>query len=222
MMSASALCTDDVASARAIDEDFPDVRAYLLSLEAPPYPYAVDAALADDGRAVFEATCSGCHGTYGARETYPNLLVPLDAVGTDPVLAEATRDAASPQVEWFNGSFYGEIARIEPTDGYLAPPLDGIWATGPYLHNASVPTLAAVLDPALRPDRWVRVEGYDPDDVGVAFELADRAKDEEPDPALRARIYDTARPGYGNGGHPFGAPLAPDERAAVLEYLKTL
>jgi len=30
--------------------------------------------------------------------------------------------------------------------GRADPPLDGIWATAPYLHNGSVPTLAALLD----------------------------------------------------------------------------
>jgi len=30
--------------------------------------------------------------------------------------------------------------------GYQAPPLDGVWATAPYFHNGSVPTIADVLD----------------------------------------------------------------------------
>jgi hypothetical protein len=38
-------------------------------------------------------------------------------------------------IEWFNGSFYGELARAVPAREYIAPPLDGVWATAPYLHN---------------------------------------------------------------------------------------
>lgn len=42
-------------------------------------------------------------------------------------------------------------------------------------------------------------------------------------PSVRqARIYDTTLPGYGNGGHLFSDTLTEDERAALLEYLKTL
>jgi hypothetical protein len=35
-------------------------------------------------------------------------------------------------------------------------------------------------------------------------------------------VYDTARPGQGNGGHTYGDDLTEDERLAVIEYLKTL
>ncbi|MDB4967053.1 MAG: hypothetical protein JWN44_2742, partial [Myxococcales bacterium] len=38
----------------------------------------------------------------------------------------------------------------------------------------------------------------------------------------RRRIYDTTKTAYGNGGHTFGDALSPEDRAAVLEYLKTL
>lgn len=53
--------------------------------------------------------------------------------------------------------------------GYLAPPLYGVWASSPYLHNGSVPTLRQVLKPEERPAIWRRldspvegkVKGYD-------------------------------------------------------------
>jgi cytochrome c5 len=218
MMSASALCTDDVQEARAIDETFPDVRAYLRSLTPPPWPYDRDEALAEQGHEVFLAHCSACHGTYGETETYPNLLVPLDTIGTDPRLAAESGQLADRYVDWFNGSFYGEIARLEPQEGYVAPPLDGIWATAPYLHNASVPTLAALLDPDLRPTYWTRSSDYDPEQVGWLYTEHDHGKDQEASPS----IYDTTRPGYANSGHPFGATLTEEQRTAVLEYLKTL
>ncbi|MEK6805056.1 MAG: hypothetical protein AABY95_00210 [Pseudomonadota bacterium] len=40
--------------------------------------------------------------------------------------------------------------------GYQAPPLYGVWATAPYFHNGSVPTLAQVLDSGARPQIWRR------------------------------------------------------------------
>lgn len=227
MMSASALCTDSVAEAQSIDTMFPDVRAYILSLQPPLYPHDIDAALAEEGRVAFERACSACHGTYGEGESYPNLLLPADEVGTDPWLSQAAGQFAGPYVEWFNSSFYGEIARFQTTDGYIAPPLDGVWATAPYFHNGSVPTLAAVLDPGSRPTYWRRSGPsyeleYDIENGGWLVETLDHGKDSELDAYERARIVDTTLVGYGNGGHTYGEALTDEERTAVLEYLRTL
>jgi endo-cleaving rubber dioxygenase len=40
--------------------------------------------------------------------------------------------------------------------GYQAPPLYGVWATAPYFHNGSVPTVEAVLDSSKRLPIWQR------------------------------------------------------------------
>ena len=47
-----------------------------------------------------------------------------------------------------------------PFPGYMAPPLDGIWATAPFFHNGSVPTIEGVLNSKARPAIWQRVN-YD-------------------------------------------------------------
>jgi len=143
MMTASILCTDSVAEATAIDAAFVDVRAWIEQLTPPAWPFSVDMSLATKGEAVFQKTCARCHGI---GDNYPNELVPLDVVGTDPVLAQGTAQFAPPYVTWFQTSFWGQVSRLDPQNGYIAPPLDGIWATAPYFHNGSVPTLEAVLD----------------------------------------------------------------------------
>jgi cytochrome c peroxidase len=51
----------------------------------------------------------------------------------------------------------------------MAPPLDGIWITAPYLHNGSVPTLEALLNSSLRPRYWSRnfkKKEYDYEKIG--------------------------------------------------------
>jgi len=53
---------------------------------------------------------------------------------------------------------------------------------------------------------------------GWRYDSLEAGSIDAPDP----RIYDTSRTGYGNGGHAFGDELTKEERAAVLEYLKTL
>src|SRR5690606_22629998 len=102
---------------------------------------------------------------------------------------------------------------------------DGIWATAPYFHNGSVPTVAAVLDPDLRPTYWTRnhqAATYAPAALGFEHVALEHGKEGASSDAERKRIYDTTRPGYGNGGHRYAAELSGADRAALLEYLKTL
>ncbi len=221
MMTSSALCTNSVEHARAIDAYFPDVRAYVLSLEAPKYPFPIDEAKAREGQALFDDRCAHCHGEYGDTDTYPNLLVHLDEVGTDPNLALGSAQFAAPYLEWFSQSFYGEISRLEPGHGYVAPPLDGIWATAPYLHNGSIPTIAALLDSSARPAAWVDSRDrrtYDENALGFSFAVASKAETQ----ASPSQVYDTSIPGYSNAGHTYGDSLCASERRAILEFLKTL
>jgi endo-cleaving rubber dioxygenase len=61
--------------------------------------------------------------------------------------------------------------------GYQAPPLYGVWATAPYFHNGSVPTVAAVLDSSKRTTIWQRalqeeqgIRGFD-QRLSVAYDF---------------------------------------------------
>jgi mono/diheme cytochrome c family protein len=226
MMAASLLCTDSVDEARTIDAAFVDVRAWIETLSAPKWPFAVDTALAAKGQPIFEATCSRCHGTYGDSPTYPNLAIPIDVVGTDPLLATGVAEFSPKFLAWFSSSFWGETSQLVPEQAYVAPPLDGIWATAPFFHNGSVPTIEAVLDTSKRPRYWVRTSfdstDYDPVAVGWNYTAIAHGQADEPTAGARVKIYDTTLPGYGNTGHPYGDALSDADRRAVIEYLKTL
>jgi mono/diheme cytochrome c family protein len=225
MLLASTLCVDSVEEVAAIDAYAPDIRAYIASLEAPDWPFAVDAALAAEGEAVYAEECSKCHGTYGDEPTYPNAVIELDIVGTDPEYALAATDGRRDRFyEWVARSPYGETVETAPARGYIAPPLDGVWATAPYLHNGSVPDMATLLHSDTRPQFWRHAapRGYDETTLGWRWEALEHGQAAEPDRAARARIYDTTRTGYGNQGHRFGDDLSEDERRALIEYLKTL
>lgn len=228
MMLGAILCADSVEQVEKIDAYAPDIRAYLASIEAPDYPFEIDRALAERGSGLFEQTCSSCHGTYGENWTYPNRVIGIDQIGTDPLLVQA---AAEGQIDrfilWFNRSFYGELAQAAPAPGYIAPPLDGVWATAPYLHNGSVPTVEALLNSPKRPTYWTRsfstaAEDYDQQALGWKYTELPYGKEGARDSSERKKIYDTTLPGYANRGHTFGDHLTEDERKAVLEYLKTL
>ena len=226
MILASMLCADSVEEAARTDEYGPDIRAYIASLAPPSYPFPIDTALAAEGQSVFEAHCSSCHGTYGESPTYPNLVVPLEAIGTDPEYALAATDGRRDRFyEWMGRSYYGRLARLAPARGYIAPPLDGVWATAPYLHNGSVPDLQTLLESPRRPRFWRHRDDpreYDQRTLGWRYEALPHGKTGEPDARERRRIYDTTLTGYGNGGHAFGDVLTEAERTAVIEYVKTL
>ncbi|MFZ6185988.1 hypothetical protein [Nannocystis pusilla] len=232
MILASSLCTDTVAEAAVILDYFIDVVAYLESIEPPQYPYPVDEELAAAGAEVFQCHCAGCHGSYtadGENEYYPNMLIPVDVIGTDPVFANYGANEFNYLEDWFESSFFGTVTELgvtEPFHGYVAPPLDSVWASAPYFHNASVPTLELVLDSGARPTYWKRVDfdstNYDWSALGWPYEELDHGQDQAGPFEQRNLIYDTTKPGHSNGGHEFGDALTQQERAAVLEYLKTI
>ena len=111
--------------------------------------------------------------------------------------------------------------RSEPI--YKARPLNGIWAVAPYLHNGSIPNLYALLSPQEeRPDTfWTGSNQFDP--VKVGFDTS---------PLKGGYLFDTRRAGNSNNGHEFkngpkgngviGPALTPDDRNAIIEYLKSL
>ena len=140
----------------AWEEDFEAIEAYIESVEAPAWPYPVDAALAGEGEQVFVRNCAACHGTYGQDERYPNRRVPLATVGTDPLRLEAIQPKQRARYgrSWFTD--YDPTGVVIDPGGYVAPPLDGLWATAPYFHNGSVPTLWHVLHADQRPVVWRR------------------------------------------------------------------
>jgi hypothetical protein len=97
---------------------------------------------------------------------------------------------------------------------FKAGPLAGIWATGPFLHNGSIPTIFALLSPVDERPKvfWTGGRELDRDRLGFLSENAPG----------RFRL-DTSLPGNGNFGHVYPTQgLTTDERLAIIEYLKTL
>jgi hypothetical protein len=219
LMASNLLTVIDTSESADVDRHMPDVLAYLYSLEPPEYKQPIDRQLAGEGKTLFQENCSKCHGTYGDNETYPNLLIPQSIIQTDSFLHRANY-SNSQFVKWFNNSWFttGEhAAQLQPFHGYIAPPLDGIWISAPYLHNGSVPTLEALLNSEVRPRYWSRDfqnPQYDYQNVGWKFSVLEK-------PGVPG-IYNTDLNGYGNYGHYFGDVLSDSERKAVIEYLKTL
>ena len=112
---------------------------------------------------------------------------------------------------------------VQEKRGYKARPLDGIWATPPFLHNGSVPTLFQLLSPVAERQSqfWVGNFEYNPKQIGYQSEKF-----------TGGFLFDTQVTGNSNRGHEFragcredgviGRALQPEERWALIEYLKVL
>ncbi len=202
-------------------------------------------------------SCASCHGAYSPLYVNdpryldrPELegiaahLVPIEVIGTDPRRLEGNSPAvvAASRSSWFaynDGPVNGlgaplcgnwadpDLRQGRPL-GYLAPPLYGVWATGPYFHNGSVPTVEQVLDPGSRPTYWSRLSkpsrpdqqgqvvmgfddslatGYDADRIGWRYtELMCGASgttpylDCNPDPEEGATLQDALSLVWASGG----------------------
>ncbi len=181
---------------------------------------------------------------FAARKANPGFLMPA---GTPPVnraeilkfavrgvikrkIADS-RPAIDPEtIQRINGFRVPGTAPPNPL-AYKARPLNGIWATAPFLHNGSVPSLDALLRPAKdRPRQfWVGSRSFDPSLVGFATQQTEGA--------LEFRVVDQAGqliPGNSNQGHDgkYYTQLKTEdgtwrdfndgERLALIEYMKTL
>ena len=196
---------------------------FVAALPPPVYPFPVDMAKAEQGRALYNQACKSCH----ADQT----LMALDAIGTDPNRARgltaaarklliaglkaACSDPAEPDCNVDDNDIIVDRAA---SPGYVSLPLAGIWARAPYLHNGSVPTLRHLLVPTSRPAIFKR-GGLSYDQIRVGFDWENEGK-----------TFQTTWPGFSNkghadpaiffGGHDFATQTV--ELSQLLEFLKTL
>ncbi len=143
-------------------------------------------------------------------------------VVTDTIAAKKYDELGVPpdqRAEWngFRDSY------VRAPLAYKSRPLSGIWATPPFLHNGSVPSLYQMLIPADRRDKtfYTGSREFDPKHVGYAST-----------PFENGFVFDTTKTGNGNTGHEFkngprskgviGPELTDEDRWAIIEYLKVM
>lgn len=207
-------------------------------LPEPRWPSAfppIDAAKASQGAPLFGQRCAGCHAEKPAGDPcYPIAVVGTDSMRavnfalplgngrfTDsvaPVLHALKTQAyrtfnvpASQQAE-MNGIPDSAVV-WRTTRMYGTRPLSGVWATAPYLHNGSVPSLYELLLPVGQRSKTFPVghAEYDPARVGYVTTAQPGSS-----------TFDTKVVGNANTGHEYGTDLPEEARLALLEYLKTL
>ncbi len=186
----------------------------LVSIVAPlsARPPAAEVALCAD--------CHSVHRAFGPLVYSSSRLFPFDADGNGDAQLDPAADARAggigtepllafdvPRSQWpfavelpviSDPRRAGRVTRAQVGVGWVrAAPLTGLFATAPYLHNGSVPTLAALLEPAAR-----RPKTFPLGKAGF--------------------VLDTRLPGNGNAGHEFGLALSPKEKADLIAFLETL
>lgn len=197
-------------------------------LPPPPYPFDVDEKAAMRGKRLYETHCASCHVSSDNKKVFTD-------GGTDPnranIWSSYTRTellkllkiacpSSTPACNLPDEEIMPSGILDKSTVGYTAPPLDGIWSRAPYLHNGSVPTIAALLIPSTRPATFYRGNvNYDQAKMGFVSETA----------AGNAELFDTTLAGLSNKGHDTAAFNGYDidwteghHLADLIAYLKTL
>jgi mono/diheme cytochrome c family protein len=186
---------------------------YLGSKEPPKFPFPIDEKKAEQGKAVFDRVCAGCHS---GEKTGTRL--PLSAVNTDRGRLDSwNKEAAIAANKVVRDMGIDRKGLVEERlEGYNAVFLDGIWLRAPYLHNGSVPTLRDLLRPAAERPKvfWRGYDLFDPVDVGFVSQGREAERS-------GTKLDVTSKSGS-NQGHEFGTNLPSAEKDALIEYLKTL
>mgnify|MGYP003640388425 CR=1 FL=1 len=229
-----------------------ELTASVFATEAPTwgdiFPLGrIDLTAAKRGATVFEQTCQKCHGEYQKNWDLPDAAAqpvawqiktaqvkyhdqtPIKNVGTDPQRFEGMVHFA----EGLNKLAISKMMKtvVEPQEGYVPPPLVGVFMRYPYFHNNAIPNLCALLTPPdQRPKKFWQgpandmATDFDFDCVGypTGDAVPEHFKNDD-------AVVDTTKPGQRATGH-YKMLLNEDgsekwsasDKRDLIEFLKTL
>lgn len=204
------------AGAEPATLDIPEmmrIRDWILTLPPPGFPKdKIDPAKALRGEAPWKVYCADCHAFTGKRV---GQVTPVAEVGTDPERERSFTHELADKQNTLGTGYPWKLSHFRKTGGYANAPLDGVWLRSPYLHNGSIPTLRALLNPGERPKEFYRAyDVFDFDNVGYVSS--------GPEAEKLGWKYDTTVRGNSNAGHLYGVNMSAQEKEDLLEYLKAL
>lgn len=193
---------------------------FISNYKAPKFPGELDEIKALRGEKLYNNSCVKCHGQYSAGVnqphliSYPNVLIPVDKIGTDKTRLEVLDKKFRYKTKDY---WVSQKIQVIYRDGYMAPILSNLWSSAPYLHNGSVPTLWALMNPEVRPQTfYTGGHALDFKKVGITYY-------ENETPYSKPVLVDTRERGSSNKGHEKSfAKLSSEEKWDLIEYLKTL
>jgi mono/diheme cytochrome c family protein len=225
----------------------------VFATEAPRYekffgPNSIDLQKAQRGEKHFIQSCQKCHGTYEKAWSLPESSklsqgeliqttrvtyhkeTPVKNVGTDPGRYLGMREFADGLNQLAISKMMGTV--VEPQEGYVPPPLVGIWSRWPYFHNNSIPNLCALLTPGTERPRtyWSGLaidKNRDFDQECVGYPLGEKTPPHWKE--NKEHFYDTTLEGLSNKGHDERIFIKDGkeiftrkEKLELIEFLKTL
>jgi hypothetical protein len=190
-------------------------------------------AKAAQGKAVYTARCAKCHEypVPAAPAKFADRTYPTGEIGTDPLRAGNFAiplgsgdfvDSISPLLKKIINANGGQTApgmAWRTTRAYGARPLVAVWASAPYLHNNSVPTIYDLLLPAAqRPVAFaVGHREYDPVKLGYVATAPNAPFKFE---SKKDGAWVDGNRNDGHSGPEYGTDLTDDERYQLIEFLK--
>ncbi len=219
-----------------------DLTSYVFNTEAPKYndffPNTIDIAKAKRGQIIYRKNCMSCHGDYekGWESSATKYDEQLKTTKTWYHTKTITVDVKTDEYRYKGMRyFYKDLNKLRisksigtvvtPQEGYVPPPLVGIWARWPYFHNNSVPTLYDVLTPDyLRPKEYYAFKAID------KVKDFDQVKNGYPKRRNKAKYkFNTRLRGLSNKGHSFmllnknkKPKFSHQQKLEIIEFLKTL
>lgn len=220
------------------------VSDYASKIEPPVWNQEIlgkiNTEFAEEGKQIFKQECLHCHST-----SKPNGIASIEYnymdVGTDTeyikaqqesfygkdffseVLAPwmkdvkisaAKREGISDLSKYESGRefvFWRKPDRVR----YAAKPLYGVWATAPYLHNASVLNMSELLKPAKDRLKSFYVGSFEYDSLNLGFTNEQRWY------SSKFEVDCKSCRGNSNVGHEFGVNLTSHQKLALIEFLKS-
>ena len=151
-----------------------------------------------------------------------NRWVSQQEINTDPTRWQVLDRQLASEIQT---SVFRRHVSATQTQGYVSKPLSGLWATAPYLHNGSVPTLWHLMNPDKRPARfYVGGHRLDFQRVGISGQIDEDGLMSYPEnyvPWSTPNLYDTTLLGQSNSGHDTEfLQLTNEEKKELIEYLK--
>lgn len=199
------------------------------------------------GEKIFNQSCKECHGQYvkgwSQNNPYMSLEEKIETIEVRYHEKTPVKNVGTDPQRWMGMNHFAEdlnnleISKwmetvVEPQEGYVPPPLNGIWARYPYFHNNSIPNLCALLTPPdQRPRVFIQGPSQNPE-TDFSFDCVGYpTEDEIPSSwwANSSAVFDTNRPGLRNTGHyrmllddEGNEKYTPSQKRDLIEYLKTL
>ncbi len=203
---------------------------------------SIDTGLADKGKVLFQSKCLGCHDPHQNDTVTASAYYQYMDVGTDdayfkgqlekldgkdlfkdvltPFMAKVKTTAAKNENIYFLEPYETNRTPVvwkTPTiNGFAAKPLYGVWATPPFLHNGSVPTMWDLLQPTAQRPRQFHIGGFVYDSKKLGY-----VEDKTLPDGFDFQVSCASCDGNDNRGHEFGTDLSDNDKWALIEFMKS-